>query len=100
MQDSNTQPRQATARDLYYFTHPEHWATWPFLPLIRRRPNGEEDLGLLYDARGRSGLYGYSCTVLMCNLFLMPAPEAELLALPRECFDTPEEMAQAGWCVD
>ena len=34
------------------------------------------------------------------NLFLMPQTEAELLALPKEVFDTPDEMAAAGWCVD
>jgi hypothetical protein len=35
------QPRKATARDLFFFTHPEKWPTWPFLPVVRR-------LGVLY----------------------------------------------------
>jgi hypothetical protein len=38
--------------------------------------------------------------VFLCNVFLLPHSEEELLALPREVFDTPEEIAAAGWVVD
>jgi hypothetical protein len=94
------QPRKATARDLFFFTHPEHWPTWPFLPVVRRHADRETDYGVLYDAVHATGLTGYSSTVFLCNLFLMPEKESELLALPKEVFDTPDEMAAAGWCVD
>ncbi len=94
------QPRKATARDLFFFSHPEHWVTWPFLPIVRRHAGGEMDYGVLYDAVHRSGRTGYSSTVFLCNFFLMPSTEVEFLALPKEVFDTPEEMAAAGWVVD
>ena len=100
MSDANTQPRKAGPRDLYFFTHPEHWPAWPYLPLMRRRPGAEEECGLLYDAKGVSGRPGYSATVWLCNLFLAPRAEADFLALPRETYDTPEEVAAAGWVVD
>jgi hypothetical protein len=94
------QPRKATARDLFFFSHPEHWPTWPFLPVVRRHADRETDYGVLYDAAHATGRTGYSSTVFLCNLFLMPEKESELLALPKEMFDTPDEMAAAGWCVD
>jgi hypothetical protein len=100
MSDSNTQPRKATARDLFFFTHPEKWTTWPFLPVVRHLVDGEMDYGVLYDAMHATGRTGFSCTVVICNLFLMPENEDEFLALPKEVFDTPDEMAAAGWCVD
>jgi hypothetical protein len=31
---------------------------------------------------------------------LLPRTEEQFLALPRETFDTPEEIAAAGWRVD
>jgi hypothetical protein len=86
-------------RDLFFFTHPERWPAWPLLPVVRRRGGGI-DLGVLYDFRGTRGECGYSATVFRCNLFALPATLAEFVALPRECFDTPEEMAAAGWAVD
>ncbi len=94
------QPRQATARDLYFFTHPEAWPTWPFLPVVRRHADGRMDYGVLYDALHRSGITGFSSTVFLTNLFLMPEDEDEFLALPKEIFDTSEEMAECGWRVD
>lgn len=36
----------------------------------------------------------------LTNLFLLPRTEAELLALPKEIFDTAEEIGAAGWVVD
>jgi hypothetical protein len=100
MPDANTQPRPATARDLRFFRHPRLWATWPFLPVVRRKADGEMEYGVLYDCWtvGRRG--GFSATVFLCNLFLMPRTEDEFLALPKEVFDTPEEVAAAGWRVD
>jgi hypothetical protein len=88
------------ARDLYYFAHPELWLAWPFLPLTRRRANGDLDLGVLCDLRGSLGRTGYSATVFLCNLLFTPRTEAELLALPKEVYDSPEEIAAAGWVVD
>lgn len=93
------QPRKGTARDLFFFTHPEHWPTWPLLPLVRRHESGEMDYGVLYDALHATGRTGYSSSVMLANFFLLPETEAALLALPKETFDTPEEMAEAGWRV-
>lgn len=94
------QPRKATARDVFFFTHPEHWPTWPYLALVRRHADGRMDYGVLYDALHPTGRTGYSSAVFRTNIFLMPENEDEFLALPREVFDTAEKMAQAGWCVD
>ncbi|HEY7328494.1 MAG TPA: hypothetical protein VH592_12675 [Gemmataceae bacterium] len=93
-------PRKATARDLFFFANPEHWPTWPVLPVVRRHDDGEMQCGLLYDIMHLSGRTGFSSTVFLCNIFLMPQNEDEFLALPKEVFDSPEEMAAAGWCVD
>jgi hypothetical protein len=90
----------ARDRNLLFFRGPRRWPCWPFLPLVRRRPGREEELGLLFDALGAAGLFGYSATVFLSNLFLMPAKLEEFLALPREPFDTPDEVADAGWSVD
>ena len=43
---------------------------------------------------------GFSATVFICNLFLLPPTLEEVLRLPREAFDTPEEVLEAGWTVD
>jgi hypothetical protein len=88
-----------SARDLLYVTNPDLWPCWPFLPVIRRTGT-EEELGLMYDVRGTCGPTGYSATVFLCNLFQLPATEAEFLQLPREVFDTAEELLAAGWRVD
>ena len=93
-------PRKATARDLFYFTHPHYWPTWPFLPVVRRHADGELECGLLFDLLHLRGRTGYSCAVFLANIFQMPPTEDEFLALPKETFDTPEEMAAAGWVVD
>jgi hypothetical protein len=87
-------------RNLYFFTDPRAWPLWPFLPLVRRRPGAEEELGLLFDAFGACGLACYSATVFRANLFVLPTTLDAFLALPAEVFDTPEEIADAGWCVD
>jgi hypothetical protein len=87
-------------RNLRFFTTPALWSHWPLLPLVRRRADGEQDLGVLYDALGHSNLPGFSATVWLSNLFLLPATEAELLASPREVYDTADELFLAGWRVD
>jgi hypothetical protein len=93
--------KRATARDLLYFAHPKLWPHWPFLPLTRQAPEAKEpELGVLYDARGISGLNGFSATVFLVNLLLLPATEAEFLDLPKQVYDTFEELADDGWGVD
>ena len=47
-----------------------------------------------------SGRTGYSATVFLVNLFCVPGDEGELLALPKEVHDTPEEVYESGWRVD
>jgi hypothetical protein len=96
----NPGPGGNRPRDLYYFAHPELWLAWPFLPLSRRRADGDLALGVLCDLRSLSGRTGYSATVFLTNLFYVPRTEAELLALPKEVYDSPEEIAAAGWVVD
>src|SRR5689334_452688 len=88
------------ARDLYFFRSPSLWPQWPFLPVVRHRPGGEPDLGVLYDFAHTSGRTGYGCTVFVCNLFQLPGTEEGLLALPKEVFDSFEELSDAGWSVD
>ena len=86
-------------RNLLFLTTPALWPDYPYLPLVRRG-RGEPELGLLYDALGVSGKAGYSATVMKCNLFLLPQTEEAFLALPREVYDTAEELYAAGWRVD
>jgi len=96
-------PEQSLARlrDLVWFRTPHLWWAWPFLPLVRPLPDGAgPQCGVLYDARNASGQYGYSATVFLANLFLLPRTLEELLALPREVYDTPEEVYDAGWRID
>ena len=88
------------ARNLLFMGKPTLWQMWPFLPLMRRRPGQQEEYGLLYDAFNMSGKTGFSSTVLFCNMFQIPSSEEELLALPRETFDSPEEIYAADWRVD
>lgn len=92
--------QEARQRNLLFFTQPRLWPTWPFLPLVRRRAGQDEECGLLFDARHACGLLGYAATVLICNFFLMPKTLDEFWALPRETYDTPEEIADAEWMVD
>jgi hypothetical protein len=101
MSASPLQPRKAGPRDLLFFTTPRLWQHWPLLPVVRYREGATEpELGVLYDLGGACGLYGYSCTVFLTNLFLLPEGLDAFLALPKEVYDTFEEVAQAGWVVD
>ena len=65
-------------------------------PSGRRRPRP----GAAVRRRPGLGLTGYSATVFKVNLFLVPRHLEALLALPREAFDTAEEVLAAGWRVD
>src|SRR4051794_32768609 len=87
-------------RNLLFLREPSLWPAWPFLPVVRRGRGDGMECGLVYDFRGTSGRTGYSATVLIANLFGAPRSEAGLLALPKEVFDTAEELFDAGWRVD
>src|SRR5207244_1800595 len=71
----NPEVRMATAavlsRDVLFFSTPVLWPCWPFLPVVRRTGDTEE-LGLMYDAFGTSGVTGYSASVFAGNLFDLP----------------------------
>jgi hypothetical protein len=93
-------PEPNCARHLLYMTKPALWPTWPFLPLIRRKPGTEDDCGLLYDPPTSTETSKAGVTVYIGNLFLLPKTEAEFLALPKEEYDSPEDAFSAGWRVD
>lgn len=99
MKTSNSLHR-ARAKDIHMFATPSLWPVHPFLPLTRHLPENKTECGLLYNARGVSGLYGYGATVFRVNLLDIPVTEAEFLALPRYTYDTFEELADDGWVVD
>jgi hypothetical protein len=90
----------ARSRTLYFLSRPKEWPLWPFLPMVRRPPGTEEELGVVFDALGACDLTGYSSTVFQTNFFALPPRLDDLLALPRQVFDTPDEVANAGWGVD
>jgi hypothetical protein len=83
-----------------YFRNPQLWATWPFLPVVGRKADGEVECGVLYDCWSVGRRPGFSATVFLTNIFTLPSTEEQLLALPRETFDTPDEIAGAGWRLD
>ena len=91
-------PTHAVAQ-LRIITTPALWPAWPFLPLVRRTSGGIE-LGVLFDARGTVDRTGYSATVFLTCLFVLPDTVEQLLALPREVYDTAEELFGAGWRVE
>lgn len=92
--------RRARARHLAYFTTPRLWPAYPFLPVARSAGPADGLCGLLFDAVGAAGLYGYSAAVFLANLFELPPTADEFLALPRLVYDTPDEVYAAGWRVD
>jgi hypothetical protein len=92
-------PLSHRERALLFLTHPRLWPAWPYLPVVRRRA-GREELGVLFDFRGTTGWTGYSAAVFLINLFLAPADERRLLELPREVYDTADEVVAAGWDID
>ncbi len=92
-------PTGDLARHRLFATTPALWPAWPFLPLVRRS-RGAEELGVLFDALGVCGLTGYSATVFLGNLFTLPARLDQLLASPREAYDSGDELVAGGWRVD
>ena len=92
-------PSGARGRAVLFLSTPTLWPLWPFLPVVRRA-RGREELGVVFDARHACGLTGYSATVFLTFLFDLPHTLGEFLALPREVFDTAEELAGAGWTID
>ncbi len=91
--------RRARDRTVRFVATPALWPLWPFLPVARRRPGQAEELGVVFDGR-IAGLSGRPAAVVLTNLFLLPPTLAGFLALPREEFDSPDELADAGWRVD
>lgn len=88
----------ARDRTAWFLGTPTLWPAWPFLPLVRRS-QGRLELGVMIDSRSL-GLTGRSATVFLANLLALPVTLNEFLALPHETFDSAEEVAGAGWCVD
>ena len=86
-------------RSLLFIAHPGLWPLWPVLPLVRRT-RGHQELGVMFDFRGTTGRTGFGAAVLVCNLFELPSCERDLLALPREVYDSADEVVDAGWTVD
>jgi hypothetical protein len=98
---SSLTPALRRLRDRVLFQTPTLWRYWPYLPVLRPHPSGEgQELGVLYDARRASDRYGFSATVFVTNVFLLPATEEALFALPRHVYDTADEMIEAGWTAD
>jgi len=87
-------------RNLRMLSQPDRWPHWPFLPVIRRLPGKAAELGVVFDAMGTANLPGFSATVFLTNLLMMPRQLDEFLVLPKEVFDTREELIDAGWYVD
>ena len=58
-----TPRRRASERDMLFFANPHLWPCWPFLAVVRRHQDDGQELGVMYDAKGASGLDGYSATV-------------------------------------
>ncbi len=87
-------------RNLLYLTTPGLWPLWPYLPLVRRRAGQEEECGVLVDVMKSFGVPGYSSTVFRAIVFEMPDSLNGMLKLPRETYDTSEEIFIAGWRVD
>ena len=83
-------------RNLLFMSRPALWPQWPFLPLVRRRPGRADECGVL----GLGGPAGHSATVHIANLFTLPGRLEEILALPKEVHDLPEEVYEAGWRID
>jgi hypothetical protein len=96
-----TNPAQSQrARNLRFFATPQLWPHWPYLPLVKRLPGKVEQYGVMFSAMECCNLPGYSATVFLTNLFLIPDRLEKFLQLPREVYDTYEELADAGWSAD
>ncbi len=96
---SLSDPPGEAARHALYLTTPALWPAWPFLPVVRRI-RGREELGVVADLVGLSGLTGFSAAVFLTNLFHLPPTLSAFLAVPREVYDTGDELVANGWRVD
>ena len=90
---------RARDRTALFLANPTLWPCWPFLPLVRRTA-GREELGVVFDARAACGVTGFSACVFKCNVFALPPTLDAFLALPREAYDTADELFDDGWRVD
>jgi hypothetical protein len=100
MQPQVSVPADLRRRTLFCLSNHELWDFWPFMPVVRRKPGCEEEMGVVYDALHARSLPGYTCTVFLTNVFQLPETIEELIQLPHETFDTFDELANAGWTVD
>jgi hypothetical protein len=87
------------ARSVFYIARPGLWPVWPLLPVVRRS-RGREELGVMVDLRGTTGRTGFGATVFLANLFEVPLCGRVLLMLPREVYDSADEVVAAGWQID
>jgi hypothetical protein len=87
-------------RNFLYFRTPYLWPLWPLLPLVKRHSPGVETLGVLFDVKGFFGKDDFTWHVFLDNVLFIPLKFAELAALPREVFHSPEELFASGWRVD
>lgn len=92
--------RRERERNLLFLSSPWLWPAYPFLPVVRRTTPGGLECGLMFDARRLFGLTGYGSTVWLCNIFAVPPDVSAFLRLPRETFDSCEEVFAAGWRID
>ena len=56
--------------------------------------------GVVFDARSVCGRTGFSACVFLTNLFALPPTLDEFFAIPREAFDSADELFDGGWRVD
>ena len=89
----------ARDRTVLYLTNPALWPCWPFLPVVRRTDPGEER-GVVFEARPVCGKTGFSACVFLTNVFALPPALDQFFALPREAFDSADELFDCGWRVD
>jgi hypothetical protein len=97
--DMATGVARARDRTVLFLTTPALWPCWPFLPLVRRT-NGREELGVVFDARSVCGETGFSACVFLTNVFALPSTLDAFFSLPREMYDTADELFDNGWRVD
>jgi hypothetical protein len=73
---------------------PQKWPSWPYLPLTRGR-----QVGVMIDFFHWKNweITGYGATAFLVPFFMLPDTPAETVELPKEVFDTVEEMIESGW---
>lgn len=88
------------ALTLKVIARPNLWIMWPMLPVTRQTGAGLE-IGTLLDTRAM-GLTGYSSTVFNVNVYDLPdgVTFCDVTALPKEVYDSAEEVVVAGWIID